>query len=101
MSFGIYCLCEGGLVIDTSTITGVLQQALQISTASSGILSYPSLAGRTIFIQYVRNLTGAGTAYQNRALNFIIDYSAGYPIVNYSPVGSGSDYNMNVYVLVR
>lgn len=101
MSYGLYCLCANNLVVDTTTITGVLQAAVSISTASSGTLSYPSLAGRTIFVQGVRTLSGTGSAYSNRSLNFSISYSSGYPVVTYSPVGSGTDYPMNVFILVR
>lgn len=101
MTYGLYCLCDNGLVIDTSTITGVLQSALQLSTGSTGSLSYPSLAGREVFVQYVRNLSGTGTAYSNRGLSFSISYGAGYPVISYSPIGSGADYSMNVYVLVK
>lgn len=101
MTYGLYCLCENNMVIDTSTITGVLQDALQISTASSGTLSYPSLAGRTIFVQTIRNLVGLGAAYANRALQFNISYTLGYPVVTYSPIGSGTDYIMTVYILVK
>lgn len=101
MSYGLYCLCSDGTVIDTSTITGVLQAALTLSTASSGVLSYPSLAGRTIFVTSIRSLIGIGAAYNNRNLNFSISYSSGYPVVSYSPVGSGTDYNLNVFILVK
>lgn len=101
MSTGLYCLCENNMVIDTSTITGVLQDALQISTANSGTLSYPSLAGRTIFVQTVRNLLAIGSAYANRALQFNVSYASGYPVVTYSPIGSGSNYIMTVYILVK
>ena len=101
MSSGLYCLCEGGLVIDTSTITGVLQQALTISTANSGTLSYPSLAGRTVFVATTRSLVGSGIAFSNRNLSFNIDYSSGYPVITYSPIGSGTNLDLNVYVLVK
>jgi len=101
MSIGLYCVCENNMIIDTSTITGVLQDALQISTANSGSLSYPSLAGRTIFVQAVRNLSDIGSAYSNRGLQFNINYSLGYPEITYVPVGSGNNYMMTVYVLVK
>lgn len=101
MSYGLYALCENGMVIDTTTITGVLQEALSLSTASSGTLSYPSLAGRTMFIQTTRAVTASGGIFNNRGLRFDISYSAGYPIITYSPVGSGADYLMNVFVMVK
>lgn len=101
MSFGLYCLCENGKVIDTSTITGVLQAALVLSTGASGTLSYPSLAGRTVFVFSIRNLTAAGSAYRNRSLRFDVSYLNGYPEISYSPIGSGADYLMNVFVLVK
>lgn len=101
MSYGLYAICANGMVVDTGTITGVLQEALSLSTGSSGTLSYPSLAGRTIFVQTTRAVTASGGVYNNRGLRFDISYAAGYPVVTYSPVGSGGDYMMNVYVLVK
>lgn len=101
MTYGLYCLCANGMVVDTTTITGVLQEALSLSTGSSGTLSYPSLAGRTIFIQTTRAVTASGGIFNNRSLRFDISYTAGYPIVTYSPVGSGGNYMLNVYVMVK
>ena len=100
MTYGLYCLCNNGLVIDTPSNTGVVQQALTIYTSSSGTLSYPSLAGRTIFIQSIRALS-KGSAFSNRSLSFNISYSSGYPIVTYSPIGSGVDFWLNVFILVK
>lgn len=101
MTYGLKAVCVNNLLINTSTITGVLRQALQLSTASSGTLSYPDLAGRTIYVTYVRNLVGSGSAFVNRSLNFSIDYSSGYPVVTYTPIGSGSNVTLNVYVLIK
>lgn len=101
MSEGLYCVCDGGLIIDTSTITGVLRAAVTLSTANSGSLSYPDLAGRTIFVTSARSLIGIGSAYSNRHLSFSISYALGYPVVNYTPIGSDADLLLYVFVLVR
>jgi hypothetical protein len=101
MTYGLYCLCSNNTVIDTTTITGVLQDALTLSTSSSGSLSYPLLTNRTIYIATIRSLIGIASAYSSKTLSFSIDYSPGYPIVNYSPIGAGNDYSLNVFVLVK
>lgn len=101
MTQGLYCLCENGMVINTSTTTGVLRAALTIATANSGTLSYPDLAGRTVFVQQVRGSSTLGGNYSSRALNFTINYGAGYPVISYSPTGTaGEHYFMHVYILV-
>lgn len=101
MSYGLYCLCDSGLVIDTTTITGVLRSATILSSSSSGTLSYPDLAGRTIDVGMSRSMSATGAAFSNKSLGFSISYSSGYPQVSYFPIGSGSDINILLYVIVR
>lgn len=101
MTYGLYCVCEGNLVIDTTTVTGVLRDFRILSSESSGTLSYPDLAGRTIYVASTRGLAGQASAYSPRTLNVSISYSAGYPIVTYSPSGSGTSTLLNLYIIVE
>jgi hypothetical protein len=101
MSTGLFCLCEGNLVINTSTVTGVLRDFLVLSSESSGSISYPDMAGRTIYAATTRGLAGQASAFSPRTLSVTTTYNLGYPVVTYSPTGSGAAVLINLYVIVE
>ena len=101
MSYGLVCVCEGNLVINTSTVTGVLRDFAVLSSEATGTISYPDLAGRTIYAATTRGLAGQASAYSSRALRVTVSYSSGFPVVSYSPTGVGTAILVNLYVIVE
>jgi hypothetical protein len=101
MSTGLVCVCEGNLVINTSTVTGVLRDFAVLSSESSGSLSYPDLAGRRIYAATSRGIAGQASAFSTRTLTINVSYGAGFPVITYSPAGSGLSTLVNLYVIVE
>jgi hypothetical protein len=101
MTTGLLAVCEGNIVINTSTVTGVLRDFMILSSESSGTLSYPDLAGRTIYTASARGLAGQASAYSPRTLSISVSYSSGFPVVTYSPTGSGTATLLNLYIIVE
>jgi hypothetical protein len=101
MSYGLVCVCEGNLVINTSTVTGVLLDFVILSSEVSGSISYPSMAGRKIYASTTRGIAGQASAYSPRTLSITISYGSGFPVLTYSPTGSGAAILVNLYVIVE
>jgi hypothetical protein len=101
MSYGLVCVCKDNLVINTSTVTGVLRDFFVLSSEVSGSIPYPDLAGRTVYAATARGLSGSGSAFRTRTLSVTVSYGLGYPVVAYSPTGSGPGTLVNLYVIVE
>jgi hypothetical protein len=96
MSFGIQILTDYNQLIDTSTFPCSIYEIFTVSGGSSGTKNYPELAGFTIYA----GIDKIGFADPKTQSGVSINYSSGYPQLNWAPVSSSAPAGTNTILVI-
>ena len=96
MSYGLQILTDYNQLIDTSKFPCSVYEIFTVSGGSTGTKNYPELAG---FIIYA-GIEKLGFADPKTQSGVSINYTNGYPQLNWAPVSSGAAAGTNTIVVV-
>jgi len=87
VSYGISILQSNGQLFDENIAAVTFIDLVTVVADASGQLHYPAVAGMQVIVS---KASVSATAFGMHDVS--VDYSAGYPIVNYYPTGGPSPH---------